>query len=80
MTNQPEPYPDAFPWLKHLDREDRASLLIDLSAATATLNQDDAIDELNRVVHEWANTAIVLANPELRAALTGDKDIPGSSR
>ena len=80
MTTQPEPHPDAFPWLQHLDRQDRANILSDLSAATATLNQDDAINELNRVVHEWENTAIVLANPELRAALTGDKDIPGTAQ
>lgn len=72
-------YPDAFPWLKHLDNEDRASLLNDLSAAVDTLNPDDAISELNRVVHEWANTAIVLADPNLRAALT-HKDIPGGDQ
>ncbi|MGW7630512.1 hypothetical protein ACWGKO_16480 [Streptomyces griseoincarnatus] len=72
-------HPDAFPWLKHLDNEDRASLLNDLSAAVDTLNPDDAISELNRVVHEWANTAIVLADPNLRAALT-DKDIPGGTQ
>lgn len=72
-------YPDAFPWLKHLDPEDRASLLSDLSAAVDTLNPDDAISELNRVVHVWANTAIVLADPEVRAALTS-KDIPGGSQ
>ncbi|MEU5742000.1 hypothetical protein ABZ784_28910 [Streptomyces tendae] len=78
-TTAPDRHPDAFPWLKHLDREDRTTLLSDLSAAVDTLNPDDAIEELNRVVHEWANTAIVLANPELRAALTS-KDIPGGGR
>lgn len=72
-------HPDAFPWLKHLDAEDRASLLNDLSAAVDTLNPDDAISELNRVVHQWANTAIVLADPNLRAALT-DEDIPGGDQ
>lgn len=73
------PHPDAFPWLKHLDPWDRAQLLADLAEAATGLHTPDAINELNRTVHEWKTTAEALANPELRAALT-DKDVPGGTQ
>lgn len=71
-------HPDAFPWLQHLDTDDRTHLVNDLREAL-TGTSGDALRNLNQTVHEWANTALVLADPELRAALT-NKELPGDSR
>jgi hypothetical protein len=67
---------DEFPWIAVLPKSDRAEFVqefIQAINASADLGQWSLLGQL---MHEWANTAIVHANPELHRTLseptTGD--------
>ncbi|WP_331760562.1 hypothetical protein OH810_31755 (plasmid) [Streptomyces albidoflavus] len=64
--------PDAFPWLKHLDADDREELLRDLADTTC-------IADLNQTVHAWSVTALALSDPDTRAALTAKAEPGGNT-
>ena len=61
---------DEFPWIAVLPKSDRAELVkefIQGIQASADLGQWSLVEQ---TMHEWANTAIVHADPELHRALS----------
>jgi hypothetical protein len=66
---------DEFPWIAVLPKSDRAEFVqefVQAIQASADLGQWSL---LAQTVHEWANTAIVHADPELARALKGPTTI-----
>lgn len=66
---------DEFPWIAVLPKSDRAEFVqefVQAIQASADLGQWSL---LAQTVHEWANTAIVHADPELSRALSGPSTV-----
>ncbi|MDX3658378.1 DUF6247 family protein [Streptomyces sp. ID05-26A] len=61
---------DEFPWISVLPKSDRAEFAQEFVQAIAVSAELGQWSVLAQVVHEWANTAIVHADPELRRALS----------
>jgi hypothetical protein len=61
---------DEFPWVAVLPESDRAEFVQEFVQAIQASAELGQWSLLGQVVHEWANTAIVHADPDLHRALT----------
>lgn len=69
--HNPAPFPPAFPWLDHLDHDDRRTFFAELAAAASgQLDPTRTAANINETIHCWRVTAETLADPDARAALT----------
>ena len=59
--------PAAFPWVRHLSRDETREFAQDLIDATRDLTELDVPANLHRILIEWRATARILADPELAA-------------
>ncbi|MGI5154484.1 hypothetical protein [Microbispora sp. CA-102843] len=62
--------PVVFPWVRHLDDDERQQFVRDLVDATYDAIDLDVHATLHRVIVEWRATARILADPALTAQLT----------
>jgi hypothetical protein len=72
VTAEPEPpFPEEWPWLEHLDADDQAQMFAELAACFGRWAEGaDAVRAaFNELIYCWRQTALVLADPELREAL-----------
>lgn len=60
---------DEFPWIAVLPESDRAEFVQEFVQAIQASAELGQWSLLGQIVHEWANTAIVHADPELASAL-----------
>ena len=63
-------------WTEHLDHDDQVLMVCELRAAVDALEQSGDPEPLETCLREWRVTAEALADPDVRAALTGSLD-PG---
>jgi hypothetical protein len=61
-------------WLRHLDDEDLAAFVVEVSAAVSLAYHDDDLTQLEQLVRDWRVTAAELADPARREVLLGGFD------
>lgn len=66
---------DVFPWVRHLNDEEKQQCVRDLAEAAHDATDPDVHAALHRVIVKWRATARILADPALTAQLT--RELPG---
>ncbi len=61
---------EIFPWLKHLDREDREAFYLELFATIGQALQTGDWQPVQELIEDWQATATILADTELTAILS----------
>lgn len=74
LAEREEQIAEALPWLTFLGADDRAAFLRELVHTARACAELDNYRPLARCLHEWKNTARLIADPELRAAVHADHD------
>lgn len=72
--NDPDSVPPGVAWIRAFDEEDRLSMLTEVFAACAQASTDDGWEEVEALVHEWYESAIVVETGVLREAMESDPD------